>query len=258
MSSQHSATRLTPRAERLLQLANSHALRLNHNFLGTEHLLLGLADLREGRATSILDQMGIDLMELRAKLEKEVEPGPSQGPRSGKTQLTPRVEQVLALAAREAKAFHRDYAGTEDILLGIVSEGEGIAARLLHAAGVEASGVRQAVRERSLGSAEAERPADSDWPDTSMAPFLGSIGSEKTYDVYCQENGEELTVYSGVRFKGVRRLFSTDEAGGLSPEYVELENAEGKIIYICSSCILKFHEPGMGFEGRKVEGAGGK
>jgi ATP-dependent Clp protease ATP-binding subunit ClpA len=253
MSSQHSALRLTPRAERLLQLANSHALRLNHNLLGTEHLLLGLASLREGRAISILDQMGIDLAELRARLEKEIEPGPSQGARHEKAQLTPRVEQVLALAAREAKAFHRDYAGTEDILLGIVSEGEGIAARLLHAAGVEAGGVRQAVRERSLAAAEAERPADSDWPNPSTVAF-GFIESEKTYDVYCQEKGEDLTVYSGVRFKGVRKLFSTDEAAELSPEYVELENADGKVIYICSSCILKFHEPGMGFEGRKVEG----
>ena len=58
MTHEYSATKLTPRAERLLQLANSHAHRLNHNFLGTEHLLLGLADLREGRAIAILEQMG--------------------------------------------------------------------------------------------------------------------------------------------------------------------------------------------------------
>ena len=254
MSPQHSALKLTPRAERLLQLANSHANRLNHDLLGTEHLLLGLADLGEGRAISILDQMGIDLVEIRTQLENRIEPGPAQGKRTGKAPLTPRVEQVLALAAKEAQTFHRDYAGTEDILLGIVSEGEGIAARLLHASGVEASGVRQSIRERSLGSAEMDGPADSDWPRTARTSRTALVDAGKIYDVYCQEKGEELIVYSGVRFKGIRTLFPSDELAGLSAEFVELEKADGKTIFISSSSIVKFHEPGMGFDGKPVDG----
>ncbi|MCF7669142.1 MAG: ATP-dependent Clp protease ATP-binding subunit [Verrucomicrobia bacterium] len=120
----------TPRAQQVLALARKEADRLNHNFLGTEHLLLGLIKLGQGVAVNVLQGLGLDLETVRLEVEKKVGTGPDQKV-IGNIPYTPRVKKVLALAAKEARALNHNYVGTEHILLGLLREGDGVAARVL-------------------------------------------------------------------------------------------------------------------------------
>src|SRR5881398_705467 len=120
----------TPRAQQVLQLARKEADRFNHNYVGTEHLLLGLIKLGQGVAVNVLQKMGLDLETVRMEVEKQVGSGP-ETKMVGNVPYTPRVKKVLALAGKEAKALNHSYVGTEHILLGLLREGEGVAARVL-------------------------------------------------------------------------------------------------------------------------------
>ena len=116
----------TPRAQQVLALARKEADRFNHNFVGTEHLLLGLIKLGQGVAVNVLQKMGLDLETVRMEVEKQVGTGPDQK-MIGNIPYTPRVKKVLALASKEAKALNHTYVGTEHILLGLLREGDGVA-----------------------------------------------------------------------------------------------------------------------------------
>ena len=120
----------TPRAQQVLALARKEADRFNHNYVGTEHLLLGLIKLGQGVAVNVLQKMGLDPETVRQEVEKQVGSGP-ENKMSGNIPYTPRVKKVLALAGKEAKALQHSYVGTEHILLGLLREGEGVAARVL-------------------------------------------------------------------------------------------------------------------------------
>ena len=120
----------TPRAQQVLALARKEADRFNHSFVGTEHLLLGLINLGQGVAVNVLQKMGLDLETVRLEVEKQVGTGPDQK-LAGNIPYTPRVKKVLELTKKEAKALHHTYVGTEHILLGLLREGEGVAARVL-------------------------------------------------------------------------------------------------------------------------------
>ena len=120
----------TPRAQQVLALARKEADRFNHNYVGTEHLLLGLIKLGQGVAVNVLQKMGLDLETVRMEVEKQVGSGP-ETKMVGNIPYTPRVKKVLALAGKEAKALNHSYVGTEHILLGLLREGEGVAARVL-------------------------------------------------------------------------------------------------------------------------------
>ena len=120
----------TPRAQQVLALARKEADRFNHNYVGTEHLLLGLIKLGQGVAVNVLQKMGLDLETVRMEVEKQVGSGP-ETKMVGNIPYTPRVKKVLALAGKEAKALTHSYVGTEHILLGLLKEGEGVAARVL-------------------------------------------------------------------------------------------------------------------------------
>ncbi len=120
----------TPRAQQVLALARKEADRFHHNYVGTEHILLGLIKLGQGVAVSVLQKMGLDLGTVRNAVEKQVGMGP-EGKHSGNIPYTPRVKKVLSLAGKEAKALNHSYVGTEHILLGLLREGEGVAARVL-------------------------------------------------------------------------------------------------------------------------------
>ncbi len=120
----------TPRAQQVLALARKEADRFNHNYVGTEHLLLGLIKLSQGVAVNVLQKMGLDLETVRMEVEKQVGSGPDTK-MVGNIPYTPRVKKVLALASKEAKALQHSYVGTEHILLGLLREGEGVAARVL-------------------------------------------------------------------------------------------------------------------------------
>lgn len=120
----------TPRAQQVLALARKEADRFHHNYVGTEHLLLGLINLGQGVAVNVLQKMGLDLDTVRSAVEKQVGKGPASKP-VGNITYTPRVKKVLALAGKEAKALNHSYVGTEHILLGLLREGDGVAARVL-------------------------------------------------------------------------------------------------------------------------------
>jgi ATP-dependent Clp protease ATP-binding subunit ClpC len=114
----------------VLALARKEADRFHHNYVGTEHLLLGLINLGQGVAVNVLQKMGLDLDTVRTAVEKQVGKGPAAKP-IGNISYTPRVKKVLALAGKEAKSLNHSYVGTEHILLGLLREGDGVAARVL-------------------------------------------------------------------------------------------------------------------------------
>ena len=120
----------TPRAQQVLALARKEADSFHHNYVGTEHLLLGLINLGQGVAVNVLQKMGLDLDTVRGEVEQQVGSGPD-AKHTGNVPYTPRVKKVLALAGKEAKALNHSYVGTEHILLGLLREGEGVAARVL-------------------------------------------------------------------------------------------------------------------------------
>lgn len=142
--SEESLNNFTPRAQQVLALARKEADRLNHNFLGTEHLLLGLIKLGQGVAVNVIQRLGLDLDTVRLKVEEKVGTGPDQKV-AGNIPFTPRVKKVLALAAKEAKALNHTYVGTEHILLGLLREGDGVAARVLKDLDVDIEQARQEV-----------------------------------------------------------------------------------------------------------------
>ncbi len=120
----------TPRAQQVLALARKEADRFNHNYVGTEHILLGLIKLGQGVAVNVLGKLGLDLETVRLQVEQQVGSGP-ETKMVGNIPYTPRVKKVLALASKEAKALNHSYVGTEHILLGLLREGEGVAAQVL-------------------------------------------------------------------------------------------------------------------------------
>ena len=134
----------TPRAQQVIALARKEADRFHHNFVGTEHLLLGLIKLGQGVAVNVLQKMGLDLDTVRAEVEKEVKPGPPASV-TGNIPLTPRVKKVLSLASKEAKALSHTYVGTEHILLGLLREGDGVAAKVLKNLDVDIEQCRQEI-----------------------------------------------------------------------------------------------------------------
>ncbi len=142
--SDEAMSNFTPRAQQVLALARKEADRFNHNFVGTEHLLLGLIKLGQGVAVNVLQKMGLDLETVRMEVEKQVGTGPDQK-MIGNIPYTPRVKKVLALAAKEAKALNHTYVGTEHILLGLLREGDGVAARVLKNLDVDIEQTRQEI-----------------------------------------------------------------------------------------------------------------
>src|SRR5580658_8535726 len=142
--SEESMQNFTPRAQQVLALARKEADRFNHNFVGTEHLLLGLIKLGQGVAVNVLQKLGLDLETVRMEVEKQVGTGPDQK-MIGNIPYTPRVKKVLALASKEAKNLNHTYVGTEHILLGLLREGDGVAARVLKNLDVDIEQTRQEI-----------------------------------------------------------------------------------------------------------------
>ncbi|HJR44184.1 MAG TPA: ATP-dependent Clp protease ATP-binding subunit [Actinomycetota bacterium] len=135
--------RFTDRARRVVVLAQEEARLLNHNYIGTEHILLGLIHEGEGVAAKALESLGISLEKVRQQVEEII--GAGQSPPSGHIPFTPRAKKVLELSLREALQLGHNYIGTEHILLGLIREGEGVAAQVLVKLGADLSRVRQQV-----------------------------------------------------------------------------------------------------------------
>src|SRR6186713_1771467 len=165
----------TPRAQQVLALARKEADRFNHNFVGTEHLLLGLIKLGQGVAVNVLQKMGLDLETVRMEVEKQVGTGPDQK-LMGNIPYTPRVKKVLALASKEAKALNHTYVGTEHILLGLLREGDGVAARVLKNLDVDIEQTRQEIlKELDPNFASGEEAGSGEAPEKPAPEKKGEI-----------------------------------------------------------------------------------
>jgi hypothetical protein len=149
--------RFTDRARRVVVLAQEEARFLNHDYIGTEHILLGLVHEEQGVAARALESLGISLEAVRAEVTKVV--GRGKHPPTGHIPFTPRAKKVLELSLREAIQLNHDYIGTEHILLGVVREGEGVAAQVLVKLGADLSRVRQQVTQLISGHAGTD-PAE--------------------------------------------------------------------------------------------------
>ncbi len=171
----------TPRAQQVLALARKEADRFNHNFVGTEHLLLGLIKLGQGVAVNVLHKLGLDLETVRLEVEKQVGTGPDQK-MIGNIPYTPRVKKVLALAGKEAKNLNHTYVGAEHILLGLLREGDGVAARVLKSLDVDIEQTRQEILKEldpNLGGQE-EAPQASSSGEVPEKPAPEKKGEVKT------------------------------------------------------------------------------
>jgi hypothetical protein len=149
--------RFTDRAQRALELAQEEAQVLNHSFIGTEHILLGLIQEGEGLAAKALESLDISLGAVRAKVEETV--GPAGVSPAGSRPFTPRAKKVLELSLREARQLGHNYIGTEHILLGLIREGEGAAAVVLKDLGVDLAGARDTVLSMLGGGASSPSPS---------------------------------------------------------------------------------------------------
>ncbi|MBN1556936.1 MAG: hypothetical protein JW951_02175, partial [Lentisphaerae bacterium] len=161
----------TPRAQRVIQLARREADNFNHPYVGTEHLLLGLIALGEGVAVNVLDRMDVSLDAVRLEVEKAVGQGP-ETKTVGNVPFTPRSKKVLQLAAAEARTLHHTYVGTEHILLGLLREGEGVAAQVLRNLGVDLDTARiEIMRELDPNfDADAEEDLENEEAEAGSAP----------------------------------------------------------------------------------------
>ena len=160
--------RFTDRARRVVVLAQEEARMLNHNYIGTEHILLGLIHEGEGVAAKALESLGISLDAVRQQVEEII--GQGQQAPSGHIPFTPRAKKVLELSLREALQLGHNYIGTEHILLGLIREGEGVAAQVLVKLGADLNKVRQQVIQLLNGyqSKEPAGTAAESTPSTSL------------------------------------------------------------------------------------------
>jgi ATP-dependent Clp protease ATP-binding subunit ClpA len=143
--------RFTDRARRVVVLAQEEARLLNHDYVGTEHLLLGLIHEQQGVAAKALESLGVSLEAVQAQVEEII--GQGQRAPTGHLSFTPRAKTVLELSLRESQQLGHDYIGTEHVLLGLVREGEGVAAQVLVKLGADLPRVRQQVIQLLSGSA---------------------------------------------------------------------------------------------------------
>src|SRR3974377_319758 len=178
--------RFTDRVRRVVVLAQEEARMLNHNYIGTEHILLGLIHEGEGVAAKALESLGISQEAVRQQVEEII--GQGQQAPSGHIPFTPRAKKVLELSLREALQLGHNYIGTEHMLLGLVREGEGVAAQVLVSLGADLSRVRQQVIQLLSGypspggkeGAAAGSGSSSGQEAPSGSPVLDQFGRNLT------------------------------------------------------------------------------
>ncbi len=169
--------RFTEKAQKVLMLAQEEAQRLNYPYVGTEHLLLGLIREGEGIAARVLQGMGIELEKVRKEVEKII--GQGKTPVVGEIGFTPRSKKVLELSFNEARILSHNYIGPEHLLLGLIREGEGVAATVLQNLGADLASVRQGVIEALSGAMPPGGPAKAGQAQT-RTPNLDEFGRDLT------------------------------------------------------------------------------
>ena len=186
--------RFTDRARKVMQLANQEAQRFNHEYIGTEHILLGLVKEGSGVAANVLKNLDVDLRKIRMEVEKIVQTGPDMVT-MGKLPQTPRAKKVIEYAMDEARNLNHNYVGTEHLLLGLLREQEGVAAQVLMNLGMKLDDVRDEVlnllghgmesaepgaEERGGGAATGGAAAAQKGASRSKTPALDSFGRDLT------------------------------------------------------------------------------
>ncbi|MEA2533015.1 MAG: ATP-dependent Clp protease ATP-binding subunit ClpC, partial [Actinomycetota bacterium] len=170
--------RFTDRARRVVVLAQEEARLLNHNYIGTEHILLGLISEGEGVAAKALESLGISLEAVRQQVEEIIGTGSSSP--QGHIPFTPRAKKVLELSLREALQLGHNYIGTEHILLGLIREGEGVAAQVLQKLGADLGRVRQQVIQLLSGYGSTQEQRSGEQAAPSGSPILDQFGRNLT------------------------------------------------------------------------------
>lgn len=196
----------TPRAQQVLALARKEADRCNHNYIGTEHLLMAMIKLGQGVAINVLERLGLNIEQLKNDIDAVMTP--SKDPQAfGSIPYTPRVKKILAFASKEARRLNHAYVGTEHILLGILGEGEGLAAQILERAGVDIERARQEViaeiEPNKFGDIE-EEASDIEMDDDDFSEEDTSEPSEpspsprgrKGRTTALKAFGRDLTIYA--------------------------------------------------------------
>jgi ATP-dependent Clp protease ATP-binding subunit ClpC len=161
--------RFTDRARRVVVLAQEEARLLEHNYIGTEHILLGLIHEGEGVAANALESLGIPLEGVRKQIEARV--GRGHEAATGHVPFTPRAKKVLELSLREALQLGHNYIGTEHLLLGVIREGEGVGAQVLQAMGADLDRIRSQVIELLSGYSEEQAVARERGPEPESATW---------------------------------------------------------------------------------------
>jgi ATP-dependent Clp protease ATP-binding subunit ClpC len=170
--------KFTDRARRVMVLAQDEARALNHNYLGTEHLLLGLISEGEGIAAKALESLGVSFESVRMQVEEII--GTGTNPSPGPPPFTPRAKKVIELAFREALQLGHNFIGTEHILLGLIREGEGVAAQVLQKLGADLSRVRQQVLQLLSGSYGSTQEKTREGHPPGGSPILDQFGRNLT------------------------------------------------------------------------------
>lgn len=244
----------TPRAQQVLALARQEANRFNHSYVGTEHLLLALIRLDQGVGITALKRQGFDLELVQKEIEKLAGSKQDQTA-TGTMPYTPRVKKVLALAATEACTLQHSYVGTEHMLLGLLLEEDGVAARVLKTCGVAVDKTRAAILQELDPNAPAPLtgavPSGDPRKIVLHSARFGAIDTTKRYDVYCSEGHQKTVVYRNALFKGRRKLLSALETDPLAG-FLELELANGQTVYLSMHSVDKFCEPGMDISGETI------
>ncbi|MEQ1920773.1 MAG: Clp protease N-terminal domain-containing protein, partial [Elusimicrobiota bacterium] len=185
------SNRFTERAQRVILIAQEEAKRLNHDYVGTEHILLGLIALGEGVAAQVLANLGVDLRRVRSEIEKIVGTGDNVM-LLGEIPFTPRAKKVLEYAVEEAQHMGHSYVGTEHLLLGLIREEEGVAARVLENLGLRLDVVREEVL-NLLGEGQSQQQGGAAGGPQAQGGASGSPSRTKSKTPTLDEFGRDLT-----------------------------------------------------------------
>ena len=196
----------TPRAQQVLALARKEADRCHHNYIGTEHLLMAMIKLGQGVAINVLERLGLNMDQLQSDIDAVMTPS-QETQAYGSIPYTPRVKKILAFASKEAKRLNHAYVGTEHILLGILGEGEGLAAQILERSGVDIERARQEVIaeiepakfndiEEEPSGMEDDGFSDDDDGDSSEPDPAPSPRGKRGRTTALKAFGRDLTTYA--------------------------------------------------------------
>ena len=194
--------RFTERVRKVMYLAREEAGRLQHDYIGTEHLLLGIVREGEGIAASVLNNLGLDLDQIRQAVENMVS-GSGGTLTVGEIPFTPRAKRVLELAVEEARLLGHNYVGTEHLLLGLIREGEGVAARVLIDLGADKKKVREETM-NLLGGNPSAGPSAITKPQKSETPALDQFGRDLTQ--YAKEDKLDPVIGRGAEIERVIQI----------------------------------------------------